>query len=410
MEKTDMNSLSSVPITPALTPRRRVELSLNHQAPDRIPTDFFATPEVWDNLASAFGIEKTGTDDGNYFEESREKVLRRLAIDCRVISYDMFINPPAAMLTPGAVVDWWGSLNRSTPNRMWRQKLPDDTAKDVWGRCSGPVQNAFGAYEEIIYNPLYNISSLEDLKRFPWPTPDWWDFTGLPGLIEQYDRLDQYHLRFRVGSVFEVAWQLRGMEAFLIDLVTQPQFSEYIMDRLTEVYVANLRSVLELASERIDMIYIYDDVATQNSLLLSKKAWTQSIRPRHAKIFELARQYGKQIMYHCDGAISFLLPELLDMGVTAITPVQVDAKGMQPELLKEKFGNRLSFHGGIDIIGTLRKGKPDEVAAEVQDRVRVLGQGGGYILASSHHIQPDTPVENIHAMYDLNLRYEKERN
>ena len=403
-----MNSSSSALRTTSLTPRQRVELSLNHQAPDRIPTDFFATPEVWDNLMQGFRIEKTEPEDGDYYEESREEVLRRLAIDCRVISYDMFIDPPANILAPGAAVDWWGSLTRSTPNRMWRQKLPDGTSRDVWGRCSGVVRNAFGAYEENIFNPLCNASSLEDLQGYRWPSPDWWDFSGLPGLIEQYDRREQYHIRFRAGSVFEVAWQLRGMEAFLIDMVTQPQLAEYIMDRLTEVYVANLRSVLELAGERIDMIYIYDDVATQNSLMLSKKAWTQSIRPRHAKIFDLARQYGKQIMYHCDGAISFLLPELLDMGITVITPVQVDAKGMQPELLKEKFGKRLSFHGGIDIIGTLRKGTPDEVTAEVQNRVRVLGEGGGYILASSHHIQPDTPVENIHKMYDLNLRYGKE--
>ncbi len=399
-----MNANSSIPMTTALTPRRRAELSLSHQKPDRIPADFFATPEVWDKLIQCFDIEKTAPGDEDYFEESREEVLRRLAIDCRVISYDMFINPPTRILSPGASVDWWDSLARSTPNRMWRQKLPDGSAKDIWGRCTSFVRNAFGAYEENISNPLSHISSLEDLKNNPWPSPDWWDFTGLPELIEHYDRRDQYHLRFRAGSIFEVAWQLRGMEAFLIDMVTQPQLAEYIMDRLTEVYVTNLSCVLELAGDRIDMVYIYDDVATQNSLMLSKRTWTQLIRPRHTKIFETARRYGKQIMYHCDGAISLLLPELLEMGVSVITPIQVDAKGMQPELLKERYGNRLSFHGGIDIIGTLRKGTPAEVAAEVQERVRVLGENGGYILASSHHIQPDTPVENIFAMYDMNLR------
>lgn len=242
-----MNSLSSAPRTTILTPRQRVELSLNHQEPDRIPTDFFATPEVWGNLMRCFEIEKSRPEDDDYFDESREEVLRHLAIDCRVLSYDMFINPPpgAGMLVPGAAVDWWGSPTRSTPNRMWRQKLPDGTLRDIWGRCSGPVQNAFGAYEEIIFSPLCNVTSLVDLKSFPWPSLDWWDFSGLPGLIEQYDRRDQYHIRFRAGSVFEVAWQLRGMEAFLIDMVTQPEYAEYIMDRGTEVYVANLRSVLE---------------------------------------------------------------------------------------------------------------------------------------------------------------------
>lgn len=387
-----------------MTPRRRVEMSLDHQAPDRIPTDFFATPEVWNKLIQSFGIQKIDPGEDDYYEQSREEVLRRLQIDCRVLSYDMFIQPPSGILVPGAQVDWWGSLDRSTPNRMWRQKLPDGTFKDIWGRTTGMVSNVFGAYEEIVSNPLSSAATIEELSRFPWPTPDWWDFSVLPRLIAGFDQNDPYHIRFRVGSVFEVAWQLRGMEAFLIDLVTQPRLAEYIMDRLTEVYEANLQKVLDLAGDRLDMVYFYDDVATQESLLLSKKSWAQSIRPRHARIVDLARVNGKQVMYHCDGAISLLLPELIEMGISVITPVQVNARGMQADILKEKFGERLSFHGGIDIIGTLRTGKVEDVVAEVKDRIRVLGSGGGYILASSHHIQPDTPVENVKSMYDVKIR------
>lgn len=109
-------------------------------------------------------------------------------------------------------------------------------------------------------------------------------------------------------------------------------------------------------------------------------------------------------MYHCDGAIYPLIGELIEMGVDLINPVQSDAAGMDPQRLKDEFGDRLSFHGGIDIMRTLPRGTTDEVRSEVRERVRVLGDGGGYILASSHHIQSDTPLANVFAMYELEGR------
>jgi len=388
----------------SLTPRQRVERALSHQAPDRLPVDFLATPEVWKKLLHHFAIPESPPSDSDFFEAPFEQLLRKLEVDCRVISYDMFLKPPAHVFSPGGAVDWWNSPDRSTPNRMWRQALPDGTFQDIWGRHSSRVKNEFGTYEEHISSPLAGANTLEDIQSYSWPTPDWWDFYGLPALLAELDRPTQYHIRFRAGSIFEVAWQLRGMEAFLLDLVTEPALAEYIMDCLTDIYVANLQTVLELAGERIDAVYFYDDVATQTSLMISKSVWQRSIRPRHARLVEMARRYGKHVMYHCDGAIAPLLPELIDMGVDILNPIQVDARGMEPLKLKAAFGDRLSFHGGIDIIKTLRTGTPQQVADEVRERIRVLGQDGGYILASSHHIQPDTPVENVLAMYDLSLR------
>ena len=332
-----------------LTPRQRVEQSLNHQTPDRVPVDFLATPEVWNKLNAHFGTLAGKPSDQEFFEPAREAVLEALQVDCRVISYDAFLKPPEWFTPPGTTVDWWNSLSRSTPNRMWRHELADGTFQDVWGRQSTNVKNDFGAYEEIVKNPLASAQTIEDLRRLPWPTPDWWDFSGLPELLKVMDSTTEYHIRFRTGSVFEVAWQLRGMESFLLDLVSDPHMTEYIMDRLTDVYVANLETVLELAGNRIDMVYFYDDVATQNSLLISKKVWRNAIRPRHQKIVNLAQRYGKHVMYHCDGAISFLLPELVELGIDVINPIQVDAGGMDPAVLKEAYGDHLCFHGGVDI-------------------------------------------------------------
>jgi uroporphyrinogen decarboxylase len=194
------------------------------------------------------------------------------------------------------------------------------------------------------------------------------------------------------------------MEQFLVDMALGSNIPEYIMDRLTEIIVENLRRVLEIAGDRLDMIYFYDDVASKESLLVSPETWLKQIRPHHSAIISAAKKHDKPVMYHCDGAIRSLIPALIDLGVDVLNPIEVGAKGMDPVYLKQVFGDRLCFHGGIDIRNTLPHGTPEEVKDEVRERVRVLGKGGGYILASSHHIQPDTPLENIYAMYDTSLR------
>jgi uroporphyrinogen decarboxylase len=166
-----------------------------------------------------------------------------------------------------------------------------------------------------------------------------------------------------------------------------------------------MRRVLDLAGDRIDMVYFYDDVATQNSLMMSPETWRTEVRPFHEQLVEAAHARGVPVMYHCDGSIYRLIPELIDMGVDLLNPIQPDAKDMDARRLKQEFGDRLSFHGGIDIVGVLPRGTPDEVRDAVRDCVEVLGRDGGYILCSSHHIQPDTPVENVLALYEGGLRY-----
>jgi uroporphyrinogen decarboxylase len=385
----------------AITPRERVLTALQHRQPDRLPVDFLATPEIWRRLQAQLGVPSQPLGGGNLIDPAWEGILRRFAVDCRVISYDQFCRPPDSALLPGARIDWWNALSRSTPNRMWRQELPDGTSRDIWGHVLRIVNNPTGAYEEYAAWPLAAAASVEDLKAHPWPEPDWWDFTPLRALLAQYDAEEAYHLRFRIGSVFEIGWQLRGMQEFLMDMVSQPEIPLYIMERLTDIYVENTRRVLELAGDRLDMVYFYDDVATQQSLMISARMWRRMIKPLHQRLIEVAKAFGTPVMYHCDGALYPLIPELIDMGVELLNPVQADAAGMDPQRLKDEFGDRLSFHGGIDIIKTLPRGTVDDVRAEVAERMRVLGRNGGYILASSHHIQSDTPLENVFAMYDL---------
>ena len=392
-------------MTGIVTPRERVATAMRHEQPDRQPVDFLATPEIWSRLVQALGIEPQPLTDDAFFDPSWEAVMRHFEVDCRVISYDQFVKVPDAAMHPGAKVDWWNALSRSTPNRMWRQVLPDGSSRDVWGHVIRPVENVSGAYEEFAVWPLSHATGVADLHDYPWPDPDWWDFSTLPEYLRQLDAHTPYNLRFRIGSVFEIAWQIRGMQEFLMDLVTNPAICTYIMDRLTDVYVENTKRVLDIAGDRIDMVYFYDDVATQASLMVSERMWQKYIRPRHERIIEVAKAYGKPVMYHCDGALYPLITKFIEMGVDVLNPIQVDAKGMDPQRLKEEFGSKLTFHGGIDIIKTLPRGTVDDVNNEVKDRFRVLGKDGGYIMASSHHIQSDTPLPNVYAMYDLSHRY-----
>jgi len=370
-----------------------------------VPVDFLATMEIWDRLIEHLRPRLPEVAPSEYFDPLREAVLRYLEVDCRVLSYDQFCAPPDWLIKPGARVDWWVSMNRSTPNRMWRQVNADGTFHDIWSTHSYRMETMSGAYEGFKTWPLSQAQSVEDLRQHPWPTPDWWDFRPLPEIMRALDAHQEYHFRFRIGSVFEIGWQLRGLEEFMLDLGTNPAIPLYIMDRLTEIHEENLRRVLEIAGDRLDMVYFYDDVGTQNSLMVSRKMWKEYVRPYHVRLIDLAHKHGKPVMYHTDGAIYPLIPDFIEMGVDVLNPIQPDAKGMEMDKLKAEFGDRLVFHGGVDIMRTLPKGKPEQVIAEVQDRVRVLGPGGGYILCSSHHIQPDTPIANVLTLYQPQWRY-----
>ncbi|MCZ2153248.1 MAG: hypothetical protein LC114_05000 [Bryobacterales bacterium] len=399
-----MSIRDSQPSTETISARERVLTALRHITPDRTPVDFLATNEIWDAIKTKMAIKDAALDGSVFFDPSREAVLRQLQVDCRVLSYDMFCDPPTSALHPDASVEWWNVLSRSTPNRMWRQVLPTGEMFDIFGRHTHVVRHDTGAYEEAASWPLESAQNIDDLRAFNWPEPDWWDFSPIPEILMQLDRDQHYHIRFRIGSMFEVAWQLRGMQTYLMDLAMNPAMAHYFMERLTEVYVENTRRVLEIAGNRLDMVYFYDDVATQKSLMISKKMWREFIQPYHQRIIDVAKQYSQSVMYHSDGAMYQLIPELIDMGIDVLNPIQVDAEGMAPQRLKDEFGDRLSFHGGIDIIDTLPRGTTDDVRREVRDRVTVLGCSGGYVMASSHHIQSDTPLENVLAMYELALR------
>lgn len=348
-----------------MTPRERVNAAIAGQPVDRTPRDFAAVPEIWTVLENHFAT----TD--------REAILARLGIDCRTVSFDRYCRHPdgGGMQRPG----------------------PDGTSLDIWGAIRAPVANAVGVYEELCAFPLATAESVADIDRHPWPEASWWDFSALPDDIARLNRQQRHHIRWRIGSVFETAWSLRGFERFLLDLVEQPELATRILERVGAIHRANLERVLSLASDAIDMVYFYDDVASQQGPIIRPKLYEKLIAPHHRALVELARDAGKPTMIHCCGAVRPFIPIWLDLGIRVLNPVQTSAVGMEVDGLGRDFGGRLCFHGGVDVQNLLPTASPDEVRAAVAHLDRHLGPG--WILAGSHHLQADIPLANILAMY-----------
>jgi uroporphyrinogen decarboxylase len=368
-----------------ISSKERVDRALRFNGTDRVPQDFTAVPEIWQGLGEHFGTQ------------SRREILEKLDIDCRLISYEGYCDPPGV---EPSTVDTTSSPDRVSTPLMWRKKEANGLICDVWGARFRWVNDGTGMCEALAGPPLEKAQSLEDLKAYAWPEPDWWNFDNLRADIKTLNAKQAYHIRYRVGAVFETAWALYGFERFLLDLALDSPLPIYVMERITEIHLENLKTVMEKAGDLIDVVYFYDDLASQTSLLMSADMYGKSIRPFHQKIIDAAKGYGKPVMIHSCGAVYPLIETFINMGINILNPIQPKASGMQAERLKKEFGNRMTFHGGVDIQSLLPKGTFEEVAAESQRLKVLLGEGGGYVFAPAHNVQADTPVKNVLAMYD----------
>jgi len=362
----------------------RVNKAIAFQKTDRVPRDFAAVPEIWRKLGDYFGTE------------DRNKILKNLDVDCRIVSYDSFCNPPD--IGPENV-NMDASQERSSLGGMWRYSERDGSNRDIWGAHRKKIKNPSGELEQFASFPLESAQGIEDLSNYKWPQPDWWHFSDLRSFIDNLNDTEIYSIRYRIGSFFETAWSLYNFEKFQLDLLQNPHLPKYVMDRITEVHIQNLKAVLDLAGDLIDIVYYYDDIATQNSLLISPKLYEEFVQPYHKKIIEIATQYSKPVMMHCCGAVYPLIETFIKMGLKILNPIQPSAKDMNPEKLIQDFGGRIAFHGGIDVQQFLPFATPEQVKEKVNYTCDTLGKEGGYIMAGSHHIQADIPLENVLAMY-----------
>lgn len=366
--------------------RERVNKAIAFKRLDRTPRDFAAVPEVWKKLSDYFGVE------------DRNEILKCLDVDCRIVSYDSFCQHPGV---DSSQVDAVASMERSSVGGMWRKVEPDGSNRDIWGAHRRRVPHKYGEYDEFVSFPLEDARSVDNLKKYEWPQPDWWSFDNLRSFINELNDSAVYNIRYRVGSVFETSWSLYNFEKFQLDLALNPEMPLYIMKRVAEVHTENLRAVLNIAGDLIDIVYFYDDIASQEGLLISPQMYEKFLQPFHQEIIDIAHSYGKPTMMHCCGSVYSMIERFIDMRLAILNPIQPSAKNMNPEKLAEEFGGRIAFHGGIDVENLLPNASPEQVKEKVEYTTELLGENGGYIIAGSHHIQADVPIKNVLAMYGI---------
>lgn len=347
-------------------PRERVLTALRHEKPDRVPLDFWATPETWEKLKIYFQTDK------------EEIILQRLEIDIREIQPDYI----------GAKI----------------VKDEEGTYFDSMGVHRRVVKNEFCQYEEYASSPLGYVKEIEDFERYDkWPSLNNYDFEGLSNKIG--DIYKTYYTKLETGGLFEFAWALRGYEQFMIDMVLNPEIAHYIMEKITDFWCEYVKRALTCAGDKYDMVYTYDDIGTQSTLLMSKEMWAEFLKPYHEKLNKVIHAFGKTVMYHSCGAIYDMIEDLANLPIDVLNPIQPRAAGMDMKNIKDNFGKKLCFHGAIDIQYVLPRGTKKKVREAVQHAIDTLGVDGGYILTSAHYIQADTPVENIIEMYKEAKQY-----
>ena len=362
-----------------MSPKERFAAALNHKEPDRIPLDIMGFEEV------VLGYLKECLCVG-----SEEEVYLKLGIDFRKVSPQDYFSPkhyhgPLLATTHNSdSVTYWG-----TPDR-----IPSTTLKHVM-----PYGDA------VADRPLREASSIEDVDRFPWPDPNHFDYQEMEDYFKPYSA---FTVRIVSGPLFNRVCQLAGMTTVLENMLFQPAIVEAITERITEFYYQFYRKLFTVVSCYLDEFHFWDDVATDRALFFRLELWKRFFKRPLAKIFSLAKDFGLKMHYHCYGMMKELIPDLLDIGMDILEPCQFHLTGMDAKVLKREFGKDLTFYGGINTQKTLPFGTPEEVRREVRERVKVVGRGGGYILAPDHTVQSDIPVDNLLAMYEEASRYSAE--
>ena len=329
-----------------LSHKERLRRALCHETVDRLPTQVNYTASMAEKLAAHFNIP---TND------------LPIRLDNHLVRVD--VTHPSTLSEDGKTrFDWWG--------------VGHDTGEE-------------GYY--IRFSPLAQSKNLE---VFPWPDPD------APDLLREAQLTThtwgaEYFIVPNLGfALFERAWSLRGFEQTFVDMGEDPGFVEDLLDRITAIQFRLIQRFIDLG---VDGGYFGDDYGAQKNLLFSPAGWRRLIKPRLARLFAPFRERGLPVIMHSDGQIQKILPDLVEIGLTTLNPVQPEV--LDHPWLRATFGGKLSFYGGISTQTVLPNGTPDEIRETVRHCVSALAPDKtGLLLAPSHRMMTDISLENVEAM------------
>lgn len=263
-----------------------------------------------------------------------------------------------------------------------------------WGCKWKYFRNPSGSYTEVIERPLEDEKKLDSYK-IPDPHNER-RYESSRQTIEEYGK-DYWIVGAIPCTIFEVSWALRGLDKFMMDMVSNKDFAHTLMDKVMEFPLAAGRKLIELG---VDMLWTGDDVAMQTGMMISPALWREYLKPRYANLYREFKKLNPtiKIAYHSCGNCEAILDEMHEIGLDVINPIQ--PRAMNPGYIKKRYGKKLALWGTLDEQRVLPFGTSAEVKAEVEILIRNCARGGGFILAPAHNIQADTSIENILVFYE----------
>ncbi len=374
-----------------MTSRQRVLKTLDHEEPDRVPIDLGGNQTgihkfAYRALLGHLGIEDEVTimDAVQQLARPCEAVLERFHVDTRYVA-------------ARAASDFTGEIvTRERDGRTWH-----DLVDEFGVRWSMPDDQPY--YMDITYHPLAG-ASIDEVRDYPFPKGD--DPGRFEGLRERALAIRNETAYAVVsgisGVVYEICWYMRGLEQWFMDMLTQPEFCEALLDQTLKFWMDWFRIFLDEVGDVVDLVMIGDDLAGQQGPLFRPDFYRRVVKPRHKQLVQYIRSRTEaKIWYHTCGSCVEYIPDLLDNGIHILNPVQISAAGMDPADLKARFGDRLVFWGGaIDAQHVLPIASPEEVREHVRRNLEIWKPGGGYVFNNVHNIQAGVPPENVVALYD----------
>jgi uroporphyrinogen decarboxylase len=372
-----------------MTSRERVMAAVSHRQPDRVPLDLGGTRnstmvvEAYEKLQRHFGV----SDPPRMCErmmrvvEVDEQILRTLQIDTRAVF-------------PGTATK--GRAMELGPRRY----------RDMWG--VERVQPEGSLYYDLAASPLSGEISTSEILAYTWPDPE--DPGHVAGLKERVRWIREHTECAAVlalpSAFVHVSQYLRGFEDWFCDFVVDAKRLEVLFDAVLDVNMRIARRQLAEVGREVDLVLCSDDLGAQQALQVSHEHYLRYIKPRHEKYFRQIHDLTPaKLAFHSCGSVASIIEDLIEIGVEVLNPVQPMADGMNPVELKKKYRGRLALWGGTDTQTIVPRGSVADVKRMVEELIEQVGEGGGYIFASCHNVQPDVPLDNLLAMYQHAREY-----